>query len=53
LEKDYFKRFRYLLALERHGSLMHGIQQYELDFTATSSVPAVEFLVHQWSCFMF
>ncbi|CAE8689891.1 unnamed protein product [Polarella glacialis] len=42
LEKDYFKRFRYLLALERHGSLMHGIQQYELDSTATSSVPAVE-----------
>ncbi|CAE7266609.1 NAM7 [Symbiodinium natans] len=45
LEKDYFRRFRHLLALERHGGLMHGIQQYELDPNALSGVPVVE--VHQ------
>jgi len=42
LEKDYFRRFRSLLALERHGGLMHGIQQYELDPQAHCSVPTVE-----------
>jgi len=45
LEKEYFRRFRSLLALERHGSLIHGIQQYELDPDAHCSVPTVE--VHQ------
>eukprot|EP00930_Biecheleria_cincta_P040438 TRINITY_DN2770_c0_g1_i1.p1 TRINITY_DN2770_c0_g1~~TRINITY_DN2770_c0_g1_i1.p1 ORF type:complete len:1216 (+),score=190.45 TRINITY_DN2770_c0_g1_i1:71-3718(+) len=42
LEKEYFRRFRSLLALERHGSLIHGIQQYELDPDAHCSVPTVE-----------
>mmetsp|Transcript_6346 Transcript_6346/g.14556 ORF Transcript_6346/g.14556 Transcript_6346/m.14556 type:complete len:1172 (+) Transcript_6346:18-3533(+) len=45
LEKEYFNRFRHLLALERHGSLMHGIQQYELEPDAQCSVPTLE--VHQ------
>jgi len=42
LEKDYFRKFRSLLALERHGGLMHGIQQYELDPQGHCSVPTVE-----------
>ncbi|CAL1167588.1 unnamed protein product [Cladocopium goreaui] len=41
-EKEYFKRFRHLLALERHGGLMSGIQTYELDPKAACSVPTVE-----------
>eukprot|EP00931_Biecheleriopsis_adriatica_P046667 TRINITY_DN2681_c0_g1_i2.p1 TRINITY_DN2681_c0_g1~~TRINITY_DN2681_c0_g1_i2.p1 ORF type:complete len:1206 (+),score=280.58 TRINITY_DN2681_c0_g1_i2:65-3682(+) len=42
LEKEYFRKFRSLLALERHGSLMQGIQEYELDPHAQCSVPTVE-----------
>ncbi|CAE7027914.1 unnamed protein product [Symbiodinium sp. CCMP2592] len=42
LEKDYFRRFRHLLALERHGGLMHGIQQYELDPDGQAGVPILE-----------
>ncbi|CAE7940438.1 2E4.130, partial [Symbiodinium necroappetens] len=42
LEKDYFRRFRHLLALERHGGLMHGIQQYELDPDGQAGVPTLE-----------
>ncbi|CAJ1351069.1 unnamed protein product [Effrenium voratum] len=43
LEKDYFRRFRHLLALERHGSkLMAGIQTYELDPSTAWGVPTVE-----------
>mmetsp|Transcript_48698 Transcript_48698/g.90283 ORF Transcript_48698/g.90283 Transcript_48698/m.90283 type:complete len:1219 (-) Transcript_48698:123-3779(-) len=42
LEKDYFQRFRHLLALERHGGLMHGIQTYELDPHMFCSVPTVD-----------
>jgi len=45
-EKEYFRRFRHLLALERHGGLMSGIQTYELDPRAACSVPTVE--VHQF-----
>ncbi|CAJ1383993.1 unnamed protein product [Effrenium voratum] len=42
LEKEYFRRFRHLLALERHGSLMAGIQTYELDPSTAWGVPTVE-----------
>eukprot|EP00435_Cladocopium_sp_Y103_P062192 s444_g23.t2 len=41
-EKEYFKRFRHLLALERHGGLMSGIQTYELDPKAACSVPTAD-----------
>ncbi|CAK9057975.1 unnamed protein product [Durusdinium trenchii] len=41
-EKEYFQRFRNLLALERHGGLMSGIQTYELDPKAACSVPTLE-----------
>eukprot|EP00913_Durusdinium_trenchii_P026142 g24524.t1 len=39
---EYFQRFRNLLALERHGGLMSGIQTYELDPKAACSVPTLE-----------
>lgn len=41
-ELNYFRRFRHLLALERHGGLMHGIQQYELEQQSFNSVPVVD-----------
>jgi len=41
-EKQYFNKFRHLLALERHGGLLHGIQQYELDPHMFCSVPLVD-----------
>jgi len=42
LEQQYFTKYRHLLALERHGGLLHGIQQYELDPRSASSVPLVD-----------
>jgi len=41
-EAEYFRRFRHLLALERHGGLLHGIQQYELDPQSFCTVPTVD-----------
>lgn len=42
MERQYYKKFRHLLALERHGGLLHGIQQYELDPRMFCSVPLVD-----------
>jgi hypothetical protein len=41
-DKEYFLKFRHLLALERHGGLLHGIQQYELDPHMFCTVPLVD-----------
>eukprot|EP00928_Gymnodinium_smaydae_P011301 TRINITY_DN14189_c1_g1_i2.p1 TRINITY_DN14189_c1_g1~~TRINITY_DN14189_c1_g1_i2.p1 ORF type:complete len:1146 (-),score=207.53 TRINITY_DN14189_c1_g1_i2:63-3500(-) len=41
-EREYFVRFRHLLALERHGGMLSGINEYELDPEATCSVPVVD-----------
>jgi hypothetical protein len=41
-EKQYFVKFRTLLAMERHGGLLHGIQQYELDPHMFCNVPLVD-----------
>jgi len=42
LEKEYFAKFRHLLALERHGGLMSGITAYEMDPQAFVKVPTVD-----------
>jgi len=41
-ELTYFVKFRHLLSMERHGGLLHGIQEYELDPRAFLSVPTVD-----------
>eukprot|EP00929_Paragymnodinium_shiwhaense_P012828 TRINITY_DN12071_c0_g1_i1.p1 TRINITY_DN12071_c0_g1~~TRINITY_DN12071_c0_g1_i1.p1 ORF type:complete len:1173 (+),score=286.64 TRINITY_DN12071_c0_g1_i1:80-3598(+) len=44
-QRQYFAKFRQLLALERQGDLISGIDQYQLDPAAMSRVPTVD--VHQ------
>mmetsp|Transcript_91097 Transcript_91097/g.208823 ORF Transcript_91097/g.208823 Transcript_91097/m.208823 type:complete len:1301 (+) Transcript_91097:24-3926(+) len=39
LEHRYFKRFRHLLALERHGAYIQGIQLYTQDFDRQQPLP--------------
>jgi len=41
-EAEYFQRFRHLMALERHGGLLHGISQYEVDTEVSASIPVAE-----------
>lgn len=41
-EREYYGRFRHLLALERHGGLLSGIHAYEMDSNAACSVPTVD-----------
>lgn len=41
-EAEYFRKFRHLMALERHGGLLHGISEYEVDTEVSASIPVVE-----------